>query len=148
MARYTTTVRTLMTPEAAFDYVADLGNLEHWDPGVSSSTQVVGEGIVADAAYDVRLSTLPMTLRYETTALDETARSVTLKARNRWLTSLDTITVEADGAGPGSLVTYDAELTLNGPLGLANPLLGLTFDRVGDKAAGGLKQALDGEFVA
>jgi len=38
-----------------------------------------------------------------------------------------------------------AELTLNGPLGLADPLLALVFDRIGDKAAAGMVDALDGK---
>jgi len=42
------------------------------------------------------------------------------------------------------MVTYDAELTLNGLLGLADPLLGLSFKRIGDRAAAGLIRALDG----
>ena len=46
------------------------------------------------------------------------------------------------------MVTYDAELTLNGPLGLADPLLGIGFKRIGDRAAEGLIIALDGERVA
>ena len=62
-----------------------------------------------------------------------------------FLTSLDTITVVGDGSG--SVVTYDAELTLNGPLRLADPLLGLSFKRIGDRAAAGLIRALDGERV-
>ena len=50
-------------------------------------------------------------------------------------------------SGAGSTVTYDAELTLNGLLGLADPLLGLSFKMIGDRAAQGLVRALDGERV-
>jgi hypothetical protein len=136
-----------MSPDAAFAYVADLTNFEHWDPGVASSTRVAGTGITADTAYDVRLSTLPMTLRYETVTLDEAGRRLTVRARNLWFTSLDTITVAEEPTGDGAVVDYHAELTLNGPLRIADPLLGRSFDRVGDKAAAGLRTALNGEFV-
>ena len=67
------------------------------------------------------------------------------RAESRLLTSLDTITVVGDGTG--SIVTYDAELTLNGLLGLTDPILGLAFKRIGDRAATGLIEALDGEKV-
>ncbi len=60
-------------------------------------------------------------------------------------TSIDLITVQTDDEG--TLVTYDAELTLNGVLGLADPLLRLAFGRIGDKAAAGLREALEGTTV-
>ena len=46
------------------------------------------------------------------------------------------------------MVTYDAELTLNGLLRIFDPVLGLGFKRIGDKAATGLIRALDGERIA
>ena len=61
------------------------------------------------------------------------------------LTSLDRITVAP--TADGSVVTYDAELTLNGALGFADPLVGLVFDRIGERAADGLVKALDGHEV-
>ena len=45
-------------------------------------------------------------------------------------------------------VTYDATLELRGPLALLDPLLGIVFDRIGDKAAAGLIRVLDGAAVA
>ena len=42
----------------------------------------------------------------------------------------------------GTLVTYDADLALKGPLKLADPLLGLAFNRVGDRALAGLRKTL------
>ena len=41
-------------------------------------------------------------------------------------------------------MTYDADLRLKGPLGrLMDPLLGLAFRRIGDRAAVGLGNALN-----
>ena len=42
----------------------------------------------------------------------------------------------------GTRVTYDADLALKGPLRIADPLLGLAFDRVGDRALEGLRERL------
>lgn len=69
--------------------------------------------------------------------------TVVARAESRLFTSLDRTTVRpSDG---GSVVTYDAEPTLNGLLDLADPLLGLVFSSIGDRAAAGLVLALDGE---
>lgn len=146
MARYTTTVRTPKRPAEAFAYMADLRNFEQWDPGVQRATQVTGDGGGADAAFDVVVDApgKGLTLRYETTEYDEPSR-VVVKAASKLFTSLDRIDVVPDG--DGSLVTYDAELVLNGPLGIFDLLLRPVFDRIGGRADTGLQQALDGEKV-
>ena len=155
MARYVTRVKTPLAADAAFDYVADLTNFAEWDPGVRRSVhvdgeQVAGEGSVEGAglgaAYDVTVAAVPrdLTLRYEVVEYDP-PRTCLVVARSSMFTSTDRITVVPDG--DGSTVTYDAELTLNGPLGLFDPVLRLAFGRIGDRAAAGLRRALDGEAV-
>lgn len=148
MARYRTRVATPLAPADAFDYVADLTNFAEWDPGVRRSVQVTGERSELGAAYDVTVAAVPrdLTLRYEVVEHDA-PRTCLVVARSTMLTSTDRITVEPDGADGGSIVTYDAELTLNGPLGLFDPVLRLAFGRIGDRAAAGLRRALDGEAV-
>ncbi len=148
MSRYVVHVRTSMPPAEAFAYMADLSNLADWDPGVERAEQVEGDGAGLGAAYDVdvKVTLRTMTLRYDTVAYDGSSNTMTAVAVNALITSKDTITVEADG--DGSIVTYDAELTLKGLLGLANPLLGLAFNRIGDRAATGLIEALAGERVS
>lgn len=142
MARYLVRIRTPMTPTEAFAYMANLTNFANWDPGVTRAEQVTGEGPGLDAEYDVAVKGLRTPLRYRTTRFDPPAVIVAV-AKNRFLTSFDTISVEA--ADAGSIVTYDAKLTLNGPLGLADPILGLSFGRIGDRATAGLLRVLDGE---
>lgn len=44
-------------------------------------------------------------------------------------------------------MTYDAVLQLDGPLGVADPLLGVGFRRIADRAATGLIRVLDGARV-
>ena len=122
--------------------MANLTNFAEWDPGVTRVEQVEGEGPGPDAAYDVTVKGMRTPLRYRTT-LFEPPRSIVALAESRLLTSLDTITVEDDGEG--SIVTYDAKLTLNGLAGLADPILGLSFGRIGDRATVGLIRVLEGE---
>lgn len=161
MARYSTTVRTPLSPSDAFAFMADLRNFEQWDPGVSDVTQVRGDGGGPDSVFDVVVRTAGRgtTLRYVTThyvgAHDPSAqydeehrdepRTVTVEARSALLTSIDRIDIVPDG--DGSLVTYDAELRLNGVLAVFDLGLRVAFGRIGDRAAAGLERALGGERV-
>ena len=146
MARYLMHVRTPMSPAEAFAYMADLKNFAEWDPGVDHVNQVNGDGGAPDAAFDVAVKAFgrSITLRYDTTTYDAPTTIIAF-AESSVLTSLDTITVAPDGSG--SIVTYDAVLKLKGPLGLADPLLGLSFKKIGDRAGEGLVVALAGERV-
>jgi hypothetical protein len=63
-----------------------------------------------------------------------------LRGENSSVVSLDRITFERTGAG--TRITYDATLTLKGPMKIADPLLGLAFNRVGARALAGLRQTL------
>lgn len=146
MARYRTTVRTDRSPDAAFAFMADLRNFEQWDPGVQRAAQVTGDGGGPDASFDVVVDApgKGLTLRYETTEYDA-PRLVVVRAASKMFTSLDRIEVEPDG--DGSLVTYDAELHLNGPLGVFDLFLRPVFARIGGHADEGLQQALDGVKV-
>jgi hypothetical protein len=54
--------------------------------------------------------------------------------------SLDRITFEMTAGG--TRVTYDADLALKGLLRIADPLLALAFNRVGDRALAGLRRTL------
>jgi carbon monoxide dehydrogenase subunit G len=147
MAHYVATVRSPMNPAQAFDYMADVRNFVDWDPGVLGVTQVTGDGATATAVYDVEVKGVvgATTLRYATTDYEPPTR-VQIEARGRLLTSIDRIDVRSEG--DGCLVTYDADLRLNGALRVLNPVLALAFRRIGDRAAAGLVRVLDGSKVA
>ena len=147
MARYVVTVRTPRSPHEAFAYMADLRNFAEWDPGVKQVTQVDGSGGGPSASFDVVVKSGPgeLTLRYVTTQYDE-PHLVLIEARSRMLTSIDRITVI--GSVTGCLVTYDAELKLNGLLRYADFMMRPLFRRIGDRAAEGLVTALAGVVVA
>ena len=78
--------------------MANLTNFAEWDPGVTRVEQIEGEGPGPDAAYDVTVKGMRTPLRYRTTIF-EPPRSIVALAESRFLTSLDTITVEDDGEG-------------------------------------------------
>ena len=152
MARYVVTVRTPRTAHAAFDYLADLRNFVEWDPGVKRATQIEGSGGGLGASFDVIVKSGrgEMTLRYATTHYAEPRLPqpglLVIEARSRMLTSVDRITVT--GSTAGSLVTYDAELELNGVLRCADFVLRPLFKRIGDRAAHGLTASLAGVVVS
>ena len=113
MARYVVRVRSPLAPGIAFAYMADLTNFPRWDPGVAAC-RAGGRGPAGtDATYDVSVSGMRTPMRYVTNEFEPPTR-VVVQARARFLTSLDAIAVAPEGAG--SLVAYNARLTLNGPL--------------------------------
>lgn len=141
MARYVTTVRTAKTPQEVFAYMADLRNFANWDPGVKAVKQVKGSGGGPDNVFDVTVAGIgrDLTLRYVTEEYDA-PRNLLVVARSTVFTSIDRITVEPDGAG--SVVTYDADLRLNGVLRVGDLGLRLMFGQIGDRAGAGLRRAL------
>ena len=141
MARYVTKVKTAKTPQEAFAYMADLRNFAEWDPGVKAVKQVEGSGGGPDTVFDVTVASpgLDQTLRYVTKEYDA-PRNLLVVARSFVFTSIDRITVEPDGTG--SVVTYDADLRLNGVLRVGDLGLRLMFGRIGDRAAAGLRRVL------
>jgi carbon monoxide dehydrogenase subunit G len=141
MATYKTAIETSWRPEDAFDYMADVRNFATWDPGVREVRTVpTGEAGGHDAYdVDVRAGRATMTLRYEVAA-SERPRRVLLRAQTSTVRSIDEIRVEPSGRG--STVTYDAQFELRGVLRVASPFAGLVFRRIGDRAAAGLRRAL------
>jgi len=146
VARYVTTVKTAKTPKEAFAYMADLRNFAEWDPGVKAVKQVKGSGGGKDSVFDVTVAAVgrDLTLRYVTEEYDA-PRNLLVVARSSVFTSIDRITVEKDGRG--SVVTYDADLRLNGVLRVGDLGLRLMFGQIGDRAAAGLRRVLGAQVA-
>ncbi len=121
--------------------MADFSNAAQWDPGVNSAHQVDAAAIGLGSEFDL---TVPFggrtkTLRYRVTEF-EPGRRVTFTATTSMLRSVDTLTFESCPAG--CAMTYDADLRLTGLAAIANPLLALTFRRIGNRARDSLRQVL------
>lgn len=146
MAHYQCRVRTPKSAADAFDFMVDVRNFEQWDPGVTAVEQVAGDGPGPQAVYDVTTSNggREMVFRYAVTAFDRPV-GYTIVGKKAPFTSTDVISVEP--ADSGSIVTYIADLTLPFPLSLADRWLQGVFERIGDKAASGLADSLDGEWL-
>lgn len=142
MARYATTQPTSWDADTAFAWMSDLTHLSAWDPSIPTSEQVVGAGPGVGAEYDVTVEVAggEQTMRYVVQELDPAGRTMLAVAETPVLTSYDRISVVS--AGAGAEVTYDADLVMKGPAKLADPVVGKGFDRMGDKAADGLRTTL------
>jgi hypothetical protein len=152
MARYVARVHSPLPVPEAFAQVADMRRFEAWDPGIAAVTQVVGRGAGPGAAYDVTVTLLPgLTLRYVTEEFDAPSdpsrpREVLLVARSLLFSSVDRITVTPEG--DGSLIVYDADVRLPGPLRLGDLGLRVVFSWIAGRAEAGLRAATAGVPVA
>ena len=142
MARYVTTIESKLSAVEAFAYMADFSNALQWDPSVAEASRTsdgpVGNGSTFDLVALFGGRKLPMA--YAIVSYEE-AQLVVLEARQPSFTSRDTITVAS--AGDGSTVHYDALLEFKGPGRLLDPIMQLIFNRTGDKAAAGMRAALN-----
>lgn len=141
MARYRATIQTDRDSAEVFAYLSDFSNTQEWDPGVIAASRMteVEVGLGSQFSLVARFMGRDSELTYRIVEY-EPPRAVTLLGENSTVVSRDRITFEA--VGSGTRITYDAELTLKGPLRVADPLLGLAFKRVGDRALAGMKRIL------
>ena len=141
MARYRATIDTTRAAADVFAYLSDFNTAAEWDPGVVEADRLPGSDPDEGAEFRLVAQFLGRrtALIYRTVEYDP-PHAVTFLGENATVTSRDRITLETTGAG--TRVTYDADLRLKGPWKVADPLLKLAFDRVGDRALEGLRSAL------
>ena len=144
MASYKGTVSSTRPPDEVFAYLADFRSVAEWDPTVKSAVQIDdGDPLAAGAIFRVTIKTAvsEIVLDYRTIESHRPERIV-LRGENKSMVSLDTIVIRDDGQG-GAEVTYDAKLELKGARKLADPLLQLAFQRLGNNARDGLRGKLN-----
>ncbi|HLM19037.1 MAG TPA: SRPBCC family protein [Acidimicrobiia bacterium] len=130
---------SLWSEDDAFAYMADARHFAEWDPGTKRVEQVRGVGAGPEAAFDVtaELGRRSIVLHYEVTAF-EPPRRVVLEASNALMRLHDEIVI--DRVATDTLITYDARVTLRGPLKVFDGLLARRFRTVGERAAAGLRE--------
>ena len=147
MAHYSTTLMTDAPAVPVLDRLADFANVADWDPGVSDAALIVGEPGRLGSRYLVTATFGPrrIPLEYEiierVDPIDGRAGRVVLVAQAGSFTSHDTITVTATPTG--SLVQYDAILTLQGLGRVMDWPLHWSFQLIGRRAEQGLRAELD-----
>lgn len=143
MARYRTTVSSKWDAPTAFAYMSDFSNSAHWDPGVSTATQLSTGAVGLGTKFDLRTifngRSLPLT--YEVTTFEPPHR-VVLRAETKNVQSIDVVTIIP--TPDGTDVVYDAVLRTRGWFRLASPIVTLMFRGIGNRARSGLQRELNG----
>jgi hypothetical protein len=144
LAHYATTFVSRTAVEPAFEYLSRFSTAVEWDPGVVASRDLTPGPVGVGSAFEIVSSFLGrrVPLRYEIIDFDA-PRLVRLRAQNSSVRSVDTITFVANPDGT-TTITYDAQLTPVGLARVAAPLFGVMLSRIGDRAAEGLRAAVDG----
>lgn len=142
MAHYHATLESTRDADAAFSYMAHFENTREWDPGVLDARREDEGELRVGSRFHLTYSMAgrKTAFVYEITALDPGRRTVTLHGTSSTVEAIDTIDVEVTGTG--SIITYDAKVTLTGLLKIFNPILSRGFQTTGDKALAGLRSAL------
>jgi hypothetical protein len=144
MARYIASVESPWERERAFEYLAAFDHISDWDPGVVRAKALGERSLEEGARFEVvsRFLGREVPLVYETVAIDA-PRRVRLRAETGTVVSLDEMTFTARPGG-GTIVTYDAQLSLKGPLRILEPAMRLALRRLGDAARDGLRRRIEG----
>ena len=130
------------SPAVVIDYLKDFTHAEEWDPGTVTCTREDSGPIEVGARFHntSKIAGVETELTYELTKL--TAGSIVFEGEHDSATSVDTITVIAQGTG--SEVTYEAVIEAKGVGKLAEPLMKLVFERIGTKTEEDLTEVLNG----
>lgn len=147
MARYQVTVTSLRPAADTFAYLATFSNAATWDPGVLAGEQLDPGPVGPGTRFRLTVPFLGrrMVLTYRVTSYRQ-GHQVVLTATSGLLHATDRIAVT--GGADGSVVSYEAEVRLRGPLRILDPLLRPGFRAVADRAAAGLTRALSQNPVA
>jgi carbon monoxide dehydrogenase subunit G len=115
-------------PTVVRDYLVDFAHAEQWDPGTQRCERI-DSGPVGEGAYWHRVSRIFGRTAELTSTLDElTDHKVVFVGESRSATSVDTITIEPDGAG--SMITYESERHMHGTARLLNPVMKRAVERL------------------
>jgi hypothetical protein len=144
MALFEATIGSDWTADDTFSYLAVFSNAGQWDPGVLEGEQLDPGPVRVGSRFRLVVPFLgrKLPLVYRVTEFSAGDRRIVLDAASKLLRATDRITVRPANARAGAAVSYQAEVTLAGPLRLLDPVLGRGFRAVGERAAAGLASAL------
>ena len=146
MITVTGTVRSVLDPTKAFNYLSAFEHTPEWDPGTPVVDKLSGGPVAVGHRYhaEAEFRGKRQALTYE--VMELTANRITLRGENKSVISVDTIVVSP--AGAGSEVQYTAEFTLKGWLKLAEPFVRPAFRSLAGPAMDGMKRELNALAVA
>jgi hypothetical protein len=127
--------------DAVFGYLSDFTTTTEWDPGTVATVNHHGDGGVGTTYLNT--STFLGWKTQLTYIVGEfiPGKRIRLRGENKTVIAVDTMTFRNVDAG--TEVTYTAEFTFKGPSRLLAPLLRPAFERLGQQAQAGMRQALN-----
>lgn len=126
---------------AVFDYLSDFTTTTEWDPGTVTTVRQDGDGGVGTTYRNTsRFLGRQTELTYVVRELVE-RQLIRLRGENETLTAVDTITFRS--VPSGTEVTYSAEFTFKGASRFIAPPLRPAFERLGNQAEAGMREALN-----
>ena len=118
-------------PSVVLDYLKDFGHAEEWDPGTESCTRTSSGPVQVGSTWHNVSKIAGVSTELDYTLEQLTDDTIVLVGRNKTATSTDTITVVPSPDGPGSRVTYEAVIKLNGAARIADPVMKVVFEKIG-----------------
>jgi len=139
MARFVDAIDLPLSPEQAFDYLADFHRTAEWDPGVVEAERLTPGPSRRGSRFRVVVSLLGQRwpLEYRITHYERPRRLI-LEGGDDAIDSVDELTFTPREGG--TRVTYEARLQLRGLRRLADPLLDVAFQVLGRFASRGLRE--------
>ena len=142
MPTVTRTFSVSSPPSRVVDYLKDFSNAEEWDPGTQQCTRN-DAGPIAEGASWHNVSKIAGVTAELTYTLDTlTDSTLVFVGKNKSSTSIDTISVDA--AGAGSTLTYRADLEMHGMAKLLNPVMKLVFEKLANDTEKQMTSVLNG----
>jgi carbon monoxide dehydrogenase subunit G len=115
-------------PATVLDYLKDFSNAEQWDPGTQTCTRNDDGPLATGASWHNVSNIFGVTAELTYVLRELTDSKLVFVGTNKSSTSTDTITVTPDGEG--STLHYRADLEMNGPAKLLNPVMKLVFEKL------------------
>ena len=127
--------------DAVFGYLSDFTTTTDWDPGTVTTVRRHGNGGVGTTYLNT--STFLGRTTQLTYVVEELVdqQLIRLRGENKTVIAVDTLTFRP--VASGTEVTYAAEFTFKGLSRIVAPLLKPAFERLGNQAEAGLRNALN-----
>ena len=141
MIRFTEELEVACTPSRAFEALADMADLDLWNPNVTSSRRIEGERLESGSRYESVVARGPIRLKAESTLVEvELDRRVRYEGAISVFWSVDELTFEA--SEQGCRITFSNESQVPAWLRPVEPLLDAAFQPQARKAVGGAQRYL------
>ncbi len=136
------TFSVTVPPDRVIEYLKDFANAEEWDPGTQTSTQHGAGPIEVGTTWRNVSKIFGVTTALTYTLNTLSHRRLVFVGENESSRSVDTITVDASGAG--SVITYQADVVMKGAARLLGPAMKVVFEKVANDTQKQLTRVLDG----